>query len=98
MSRLGDKARAAAAVAPRQAARIEARADAIIALESGIERKTDEAFAPHEALLSEAETALGDVQHALAMVSNGAPLPVSGGSPAAPLTNGSDASTEPAPH
>ena len=101
MSRLGDKARAAAAVAPRQAARIEARADAIIAQESGIEKETDEAFAPHEALLSEAQTALGDVKHALAVVSNGAPLPASIGSSEAipaPLSSGSEASTDPATH
>jgi hypothetical protein len=47
MSRLSEKLAAAAAVAPRQAAKIEARADRIIAMEPEIERQTDDAFVPH---------------------------------------------------
>ena len=82
MSRLKDKLAAAAAVAPRQAAKIEARADAIIASESELETMTDDAFAPHEALLDEARKGVQDLKHELATMSNSPPLEPSGGSPA----------------
>lgn len=97
MSRLTEKLTQAAGVVARQTVKIEGRADAIIAREGLIERRTDEAFTPHERLLSEAEKGLDAVERALAVVSNGAPLEPSTDSPAAiapepapiPLTTGS---------
>jgi hypothetical protein len=99
MDRLTEKLARAAGVAPRQTAKIEARADAIIAREAVLEQHTDKAFAPHETLLDTAESGLDAVERALAVVSNGAPLQASGDSPEAPSTQpgGSGASTEPAP-
>lgn len=81
MSRLTDKLTKAAGVVARQTVKIEGRADSIIAREEVIERRTDEAFLPHEALLSEAEKGLDAVERALAVVSNGTPLEPSGASP-----------------
>lgn len=74
MSRLSEKLAAAAAVAPRQAAKIEARADRIIASEPALEAQTDDAFGPHEALLAEAQKGVDDLKHKLAGFSNGDPL------------------------
>ncbi len=71
VSRLAEKLSLAAGVAHRQTAKIEARADAIIAREAAIESKTDAAFAPHESLLSEAEKGLADVERSLALLTNG---------------------------
>lgn len=82
MSRLSEKLKAAAAVAPRQAAKIEARADAIIAREAGIESKTDEAFRGHEMLLDEAGKGLDALERELGQITN-APLEPSGDSSAA---------------
>jgi hypothetical protein len=100
MGRLSEKMAAAAAVAPRQAAKIEARADRIIAAEPEIERMTEESFSAHEAILAEAERGLGDVLHALAGSTNGAPLELSSASPESPGGRpsqqlGSPASSEP---
>lgn len=94
MGRLTDKLAAAAAVAPRQAAKIEARADRIIASEAGLEQLTDESFGPHEALLDEASKGVQDLKHALATMSNTPPLLVSEGS-STPLQPGSVGVTEP---
>lgn len=69
-SRLLEKLKLAGGVVARQHQKIEARADTIIAREQEIERKTDEAFAPHEALLNAAEKGLDDLEHQLAAVSN----------------------------
>lgn len=81
LSRLTEKLTKAAGVAGRQTAKIEARADAIIARESSIEQKTNAAFGPHEALLTEAEKGLDTVESALNLLTNGGdPLPVSGAS------------------
>jgi len=77
MSRLSDKLAAAAAVAPRQAAKLEARADKIIAMEPALEKEADDAFGPHEALLAEAEASIHDVKHQLAGFANGNPSPAS---------------------
>lgn len=74
MSRLGEKLAKAAGVAGRQTSKIEARADAIIARETVIEQRTDQVFAPHEALLTEAEKGLDDVERQLALVTNSDPL------------------------
>jgi hypothetical protein len=95
MSRLTDKLAAAAAVAPRQAAKIEARADTLIQREADIEKQTDQAFLPHELVLDEAENGLIHLEKELRIMSN-APLSASDGS-STPLPAGSGlASTEPA--
>src|ERR1035437_6947913 len=62
MSRLSEKLTKAAGVAGRQTVKIEARADSLIAREAVIESKTEQAFAPHEALLSDAEKGLDGVE------------------------------------
>jgi hypothetical protein len=74
MSRLRDLVAQAAAVAPRQAAKIEERARRIIGSESELEARQDEAFGVHEAILGEAQASLDDLQHALAPLSNNPPL------------------------
>jgi len=94
MTRLSEKLAAAAAVAPRQATKIEARADRIIAMEPEIERLTDDSFGPHEAMLDEAQRGLDDLRHQLATMSNIPPLSVSGESPAS-QPPGSAAPAEP---
>jgi hypothetical protein len=80
MSRLSEKLTKAAGVAGRQTVKIEARADSLIAREAVIESKTEQAFAPHEALLSDAEKGLDVVERSLALLSND-PLASSGSSP-----------------
>lgn len=84
LSRLTEKLALAAAVAPKHAARIEARADKIIAVDPEMGRLTDEAFQPHEALLDEAQKGLDDLKHQLATMSNMPPLSVSDDSPKEP--------------
>ena len=73
MSRLTEKLKQASGVVGRQTARIEARADAIIAREPQIEAQTDQAFSLHDAMLNEAEKGLDALARELALVSN-APL------------------------
>jgi hypothetical protein len=103
MGRLTDKLALAAAVAPRQAAKIEARADKIIAAEPEIEKLTDDSFLPHEALLDEAQKSLNDLKHELATMSNNPPLsPSDGSSKDTPVIlavggSGSNATVVPAP-
>jgi hypothetical protein len=46
------------------------RADALIARKAAIEKKTEQAFAPHEALMTAAENGLDQVEKALARLSN----------------------------
>lgn len=70
LDRLTEKLKLAAAIAPRQAAKIEARADAIIAREQQIEAKTDLVFAPHEELLTTAEGGLDQLDASLRLMSN----------------------------
>jgi 6-phosphofructokinase len=77
MGRLSDKLALAAAIVPRQAAKIEARADAIIAAEADLEKQTDESFSPHETMLDEARAGLDDLKHQLATMSNLPPLSAS---------------------
>jgi len=74
VSRLSEKLAQAAAIAPKQAKKIEDRADAIIAREADIEKRTEEAFTPHEAMLDEAEKGLTDLASQLATMSNNPPL------------------------
>lgn len=80
MGRLTEKLALAAAVAPKHAAAIEARADRIIAQDPEMQRMTDEAFLPHESLLDEAQKGLDDLKHQLATMSNIPPLDSSDGS------------------
>jgi hypothetical protein len=81
LDRLAEKLALAASIAPRQAAKIEARADALIAREATIEKRTDDVFSPHEKVLDTAEGGLDKLDAALKQMSNGGdPLPASGGS------------------
>ena len=70
MDRLSEKLKAAGAVVGRQTAKIEARADALIAREAEIEARTDKAFSPHEAVLDDAGRGLDDLERKLALLSN----------------------------
>jgi hypothetical protein len=83
MSRLTEKLKAASQVVGRQTAKIEARADAILAREPLLERHTDQAFSPHEALLYEAEQGVDALGRQLALLSNADPLEHSTPLPAA---------------
>lgn len=69
-SRLAEKLKLAGGVVARQHKKIEDRADAIIAREADIERKTDQAFSPHESMLDAAEKGLDALEHQLAGLSN----------------------------
>lgn len=70
MSRLKEKLAMAAAIAPRQAAKIEARADRLIAREAEIEARTDATFGAHEALLDDAQSSMDDLLKQLAGFTN----------------------------
>jgi hypothetical protein len=70
MSRLSEKLKMASGVVGRQTARIEAKADAIIAREPELEKQTDNAFALHDALLNDAARGLDALERELALVSN----------------------------
>jgi len=93
VSRLKDLVAQAAAVAPRQAAKIEERARRLIASEAPLEELQNESFGMHEALLAEGEGAMHDLKHTLAPLTNSPPSKTSDGSqqksevdpPAAPL-------------
>jgi len=81
VSRIMDKVTQASAVAQRVTSRIEARADAIIAREPGLDKRTDDAFSPHDAILNDAENTLLVAERALGQMSNGGdPLHESNGS------------------
>ncbi len=69
-SRLAEKLKLAGGVVARQHKKIEDRDDAIIAREADIERKTDQAFSPHESMLDAAEKGLDALEHQLAGLSN----------------------------
>jgi hypothetical protein len=75
VSRLSDLVAQAAAVAPRQAGKIEERARRIIASEAPLEQLQDESFGPHESIMAEAEGTMHDLKHALAPLTNNPPLP-----------------------
>lgn len=70
VSRLSEKLQRAGSAAIRQSAKIEARADAIIALEAEIEEQTEQSFGPHEAILGEAQRGLDDLKRQLGQMSN----------------------------
>jgi hypothetical protein len=79
MSRLSEKLAKAGGAAKRLSDTIEARADALIARETELERRTEAVFSPHETILSEAESGLDAVERQLALMSND-PLQPSGAS------------------
>lgn len=80
MGRLDEKLKRAGEVVSRQSAKIEARADALIAREAEIEALTEQSFVPHETVLSEAEKGLDGLARRLTLLSND-PLLASTGSP-----------------
>ncbi len=75
---LMEKLERAAGVAARATKKIEERADALLAREGNIAKRTDEVFAPHEQVLKTAEQGLDKAEAALALLSND-PLAHSGG-------------------
>ena len=83
-TRLAEKLTKASGVAKRITETIEARADALIARETAIDRRTEDVFRPHEDVLGDAERGLDAAEAALRLLSNGAPLEPSDDSPAAP--------------
>ena len=93
MGRLEEKLLEASGAAKRITDTIEARADALIAREASLDRRTDEVFMPHENILQDAEKGLDAAEAALRLLNND-PLPSSGTSPES-HPNGSGASTEP---
>lgn len=70
LERLTEKLKTASGVAARATAAIEARADALIAREAVIQRRTDDVFAPHEHVLATAERGLDEAEAALRLLSN----------------------------
>lgn len=75
-SRIREKLKLASGVVARVGAKIEARADAVIAREVEFGPAIDEAFHPHESMLAEAEASLDGFRDELKQVTNG-PLPSS---------------------
>lgn len=86
ISRLKEKLSKAAGVAHRAVAAIEAEADSLIAQEDTINKKTADSFAPHKAILAEANTELQAITDALNLMSNGGP-PLEDAEPTAPASN-----------
>ena len=73
IDRLKEKLAKAAGVGGRVAAKIEAKADALIAREGQLDTKADQAFAGHEAIADAANSQLDEVEAALNQLSNGGP-------------------------
>ena len=73
IDRLKEKLAKASGVGGRVAAKIEAKADALIARESQLEAKADQAFAGHEAIADQASTELDNIEAALNQLSNRGP-------------------------
>jgi hypothetical protein len=72
--RIADKLKAAGQVTKRVTDNIEQRADALIAREADINKKTEAAFAPHDAILDEHHKGLDELENSLRLLSND-PLP-----------------------
>lgn len=70
MDRLTEKLNKAAGAASRSWGKIEAKADALIAREAALEQRTEQVFAPHEAILDDAEKGLDEVERKLGVMSN----------------------------
>ena len=92
IERLTEKLKTASGVAARATQAIEARADALIAREAAIDKRTDEVFAPHEHVLTTAEKGLDEAEAALRLLSNdplaGSTSGAEGGTTERPLANG----------
>ena len=88
LDRLKDKFLQARGVAQRVATNMEAEADSLIAQEDAMKAKTQSAFAPHHAILAEANTELKSIEDALNLMSNGGPPLSDAGNtvPGAPVT------------
>ena len=78
MDRLTEKLKAASGVVARVTARLEAKADELLARETGITSRVEEVFAPHNRILDEGHAGLDELEQKLALVSND-PLGPSGG-------------------
>jgi hypothetical protein len=74
MGRLEDKLALAAGVVERQNKKIEDRADALIAREKDLEKRTEDSFSPHELILANAEQGLDKLKDKLTLLSNNPPL------------------------
>lgn len=70
LDRLTEKLRRASGVAQRATQKIEERADALLARESVIEKRTHEVFQSHESVLGVAESGLDEAEAALRLLSN----------------------------
>lgn len=70
MSRLRDKLELASGVVARVSAKIEAKADEVIAREAVIDGRTEEAFAPHYAHLDDAMAGLDELERELGQMTN----------------------------
>jgi len=79
VDRLSEKLAKAGGVVARVHANIEAKADAVIAREEVLTKRTTEAFSPHHAMLDDAAKGLDALEAQLALVTND-PLPSSGAS------------------
>ncbi len=73
IDRLKEKLAKAAGVGGRVAAKIESKADALIAREGELSTKSDRAFAGHEAIVDSANVVLDDIEASLNQLSNGGP-------------------------
>lgn len=73
IDRLKEKLAKAAGVGGRVAAKIEAKADALIGREDELINKAEHAFAGHEAIADAANTELDTIEAALSQLSNGGP-------------------------
>lgn len=73
IDRLKEKFAKARGVAQRIASDMEAEADNLIAEEDKMRAATREAFAPHKAILAEAQSELSAIKDALNIMSNGGP-------------------------
>lgn len=91
IDRLKDKLARASGVGGRVAAKIEAKADALLAREDELHAKTEQAFAGHEAIADHASTELDAIEDALNQLSNGGPPleePAPTATPLPPLVRG----------
>jgi hypothetical protein len=80
MDRLSEKLAQAAGVVGRATAKLEEKADLLIAREEEIDKRSEEVFSPHHAILDSAGKGLDAVESKLALLSND-PLESSGHSP-----------------
>jgi hypothetical protein len=73
LDRLKGKFLQARGVAQRVATNMESEADSLIAQEDAMKAKTANAFAPHHAILADANSELKAIEEALNLMSNGGP-------------------------